>query len=59
MNKSTLDRLKNNPHYKLSKKQQEEIEEAEREPMVEFGYPNINSTEFDKHPTKVVKVKRT
>jgi hypothetical protein len=37
MNKKTLERLKHNPHYKLNRKQTEELDQEERPEMAKFG----------------------
>lgn len=50
MNESTLERLKNNPHYKMSEKQRREYGKS-RQTMVTFGVPPINNHVVEKHPT--------
>lgn len=59
MNKDQLQKLKNNPYYKLSQKQQTELEEQEKEPMIEFGYPQVHNTGYDRHDTTVTRRQRT
>lgn len=38
----TLEKLKQNPHYKLSQKQKEELNDKEINPMIEFGVPPVH-----------------
>lgn len=52
MNKSTLDRLAQNPHYKLSEKQQAEQQKVNRPPMASFGGFDRNTNEFQTHPNE-------
>jgi len=56
MNKQTLDRLSQNPHYKLNKKQQEEAGKLDRKPMAAFGDFNRNENKFETHPTNPVRI---
>lgn len=49
MNKSTLERLNKNPHYKMSEKQRREYEQSYKK-MVTFGVPPINNHVPKKHP---------
>ncbi len=58
MDKQTLLKLKNNPHYKLTDKQKALLASFDRKPMVEFGTVKKNSNKFDKHDTETKKVKR-
>ena len=64
MNIETLLKLEKNPHYKLNDKQKEMLLRyrqgisIERQPMVEFGVPNIHNSLFQQHPTVLVKRKR-
>lgn len=58
MNRATLLRLKNNPHYKLSAAQQRQLDELERKPMVEFGVPPVNKNGFEKHEVRINRRKR-
>lgn len=45
MDIKTYEKLKKNPHYKLSEKQKKEAEKLENEPMITFGklplHPNL------------------
>lgn len=50
MNRQTIEKLKNNPHYIMSAEQEKEAEE-EREPMVEIGRLPIHNTSVPIHPT--------
>lgn len=60
MNQKTLDRLKNNPHYKISSKQYSEpMTDEEEGTMVEFGRPPQNTTTFETHQTSLKKTQRT
>lgn len=59
MDKDTLLRLKNNPHYKLSPKQLKELRELEENTNFEFGSPNMHNGDFEKHDTTIKKTKRT
>lgn len=58
MNAKTLEKLKNNPHYKISAKQYAESQEAERAPMVEFGVVPKNTSTFTPQITRVKRVGR-
>lgn len=58
MNKSTLEKLKQNPHYKMSEKQRKKMEEEEREPMIEFGEANIHNHNIPIHQTQKSPLKR-
>jgi selenocysteine lyase/cysteine desulfurase len=42
MNEKTLEKLKSNPHYKLSKEQ-------DKKPMVQFGIPKVHNQTVKKH----------
>lgn len=55
MNKETLDRLKNNPHYKLSSKQKEEAKSIERKPMKKFGDVEIHNNTPPIQKDKIVR----
>jgi hypothetical protein len=57
MDAETLEKLKNNPHYKMSAKQKEELRQLERKPMVEFGVPPVHNTSFG-HEVEMEKKKR-
>lgn len=50
MHLEMLKRLKNNPHYKLNAKQQAELDQIEREQMVEFGVIEKHNNTVEKHP---------
>ena len=57
MNKATIKRLKSNPHYKLSEKQENIIYEANQSnSTIGYDKPEIHSTNINIHP--VVKRKR-
>lgn len=47
MNKATLDRLKNNPHYVMSEKQRREADEESRQSMIEFGEVQTHDASFE------------
>lgn len=54
MNQKTYQRLKNNPHYKISAKNLAELEpekEMKPEPMVAFGRPAVHNDPIPLHPT--------
>ena len=55
MNIKLLQRLFDNPHYKMSAEQMNEYMEKIRKPMISFGTPSINKNIFVKHETNVVK----
>lgn len=57
MNKKLLERLKRNPHYVMSIEQEREFVMNNREPMIQFGKPEINENKFAKHNTGMVKIK--
>jgi len=54
-----LDKLKNNPHYKLSAVQLAELASKERKPMIEFGSLDKHDTTLNKHQAGELRVKRT
>lgn len=56
MDEKTYKRLKNNPFYILSAKQKAQMAEYERQPMIQFGQPDINTNEFTIHPPEVNRV---
>lgn len=56
MNEATVNKLKKNPHYRMTADQQKP--QAERAPMVEFGEPEIHDTNIPIHKTEFVKRKR-
>ena len=54
MNLVTLEKLKRNPHYTLSKEQEEEYQRlTAKKPMVEFDAVPKHDNGLDKHATKV------
>lgn len=55
MDRRTLERLKKNPHYKMTPKQEEELAYMEKTPMVSFGKVPTHDNSFDKHKVKVKK----
>lgn len=58
MNQQTLEKLKKNPFYKLNAKQQIELHNVERKPMIEFGVAPIHNSEFQKHTVQITRKKR-
>lgn len=59
MNIQTLQKLKDNPHYKLSPKQKAELEKSKRKPMVEFGGVKRHDNKLPIHPTSPKRKRRT
>ncbi len=57
MNIKLLQRLFDNPHYKMSAEQMNEYLEKIRKPMISFGTPEVEKNLFAKHETNVVKSK--
>jgi len=57
MDKKILEKLSQNPHYKMTKEQKAEYEYYNRKPMIQFGTPDINTNQFAKHETSMVKIK--
>ena len=57
MNIKLLQRLYDNPHYKMSDEQMREYLEKIRKPMISFGTPEVEKNLFVKHETNVVKSK--
>lgn len=57
MNQRTLDRLKANPHYKISAKNLnvDEGDEEKAEPMIAFGKPAIHNIARPIHPVGLKK----
>lgn len=55
MNEKTLQKIKKNPYYKMSKDQKIQLSEIERKPMIQFGEPNLHDNSFAKHDVSVVK----
>lgn len=55
MNKYTLEKLKKNPHYKISAAQLQDLEDEEREPMTEIGTAVKTFGELSKHVTDIPK----
>lgn len=54
MNERTYQKLKNNPHYKISAKNLAELEDREetkKEPMVAFGKLPLHNDPIPFHPT--------
>jgi hypothetical protein len=54
MDNNALEKLKKNPHYKMSQKQKQ----ATREEMVEFGKVPLHNQQIQKHPTGTARVAR-
>lgn len=50
MNQATLEKLRSNPHYKMSEAQKKEAEEIEN-PFAEFGILPKHDPKLPKHPT--------
>jgi len=59
MNKATVDRLKNNPHYKFSAQQRAELEKEDKPEMVEFGAVPLHNQNVPVHPTGPARVQRS
>ena len=57
MNIKLLQRLFDNPHYKMSAEQMNEYLEKTRKPMISFGTPDVEKNIFTKHETNIVKSK--
>lgn len=57
MNIKLLQRLFDNPHYKMSAEQMNEYMEKTRKPMISFGTPDVEKNIFAKHETNIVKSK--
>ena len=55
MNIKLLQRLFDNPHYKMSAEQMNEYLEKIRKPMISFGTPEVEKNLFAKHETNIVK----
>ena len=55
MNIKLLQRLYDNPHYKMSDEQMREYLEKIRKPMISFGTPEVEKNLFAKHETNIVK----
>jgi hypothetical protein len=55
MNIKLLQRLYDNPHYKMSDEQMREYLEKIRKPMISFGTPEVEKNLFVKHETNIVK----
>lgn len=55
MNREMLERLKKNPHYKLTPEQEAEYEKMTKSPMVTFGKVPKHNNSFDKHKVEVEK----
>lgn len=55
MNIKLLQRLYDNPHYKMSDEQMREYLEKIRKPMISFGTPKVEKNLFAKHETNIVK----
>jgi len=58
MDKYTLEKLEENPHYSLSQRQRSKMSELEREEMVEIGLVRPHNNNFRKHSVGRKKVKR-
>jgi hypothetical protein len=57
MNIKLLQRLYDNPHYKMSAEQMTEYLQKTRKPMISFGTPDVEKNIFAKHETNIVKSK--
>lgn len=57
MNKTTLEKLKKNPHYKISAKQK--VTDEDREELLEFGKPEFHNQHVKHDFDKVVPRQRT
>ena len=55
MNIKLLQRLFDNPHYKMSAEQMQEYIQKTRKPMISFGTPSVEKNLFAKHETNIVK----
>lgn len=55
MNIKLLQRLYDNPHYKMSDEQMQEYIQKTRKPMISFGTPKVEKNLFAKHETNIVK----
>jgi hypothetical protein len=58
MQETTINKLRNNPHYKFNGSQKKEMRRIIREPVIETGVMNIpqrSEQEIDIHPTGMVK----
>lgn len=53
MDEKTLEKLRKNPHYKISAKNMRNIKltSTRKEPMVAFGRPELHNTDRPIHPT--------
>lgn len=52
MNQKTLEKLKRNPHYKISSKQFDVQEPEDESKVVEFGKPPIHQTQLRRFPRR-------
>lgn len=60
MQETTINKLRNNPHYKFNGSQKQELRKMIKEPIIETGVMNIpqrSEQELDIHPTGMVKRK--
>lgn len=53
MNIETLKKLKKNPHYKLTKEQEELLRKSEVTPVIEFGAPSMHNQIIESHDVKL------
>lgn len=51
MNQATYDRLRSNPHYKISERQKASIATEKRSSMIEIGRPPIHNQNLPIHET--------
>lgn len=62
MDKQTLLKLQNNPHYTLSDKQRKELNDIlaqeNKKPMIEFGSPDLHDNDFETTRNKRVSKKK-
>lgn len=58
LNQNTLNKLKNNPYYKISAEQGQDPA-ADRRPMIEFGEPEKHDSTIPLHNTQFIRRKRT
>lgn len=58
MNRATLEKLQQNPHYKISGKQRTQVEDEDREDMVEFGQVKMHGQAVPVHQVQHSPLKR-
>jgi hypothetical protein len=62
MNETTINRLRNNPHYRFNGSQKQELKKLIKEPIIETGVMNIpqrSEQELEIHPTGMTKRRRS